>query len=133
MQYKTNRKMASRKSAGSPHFEESSTTSHIGGGRNQKLLHSPLTKEHGHRCPWHRVHSSWGSSTRKNRQAAPTFLTSAINLIQLQKHLKGMAKQMFEFRSTRNGTRILTKLMVVYQAVKAHFENTKLAYRTSFL
>jgi hypothetical protein len=23
--------------------------------------------------------------------------------------------------------------MVVYQAVKAHFENTKLAYRTSFL
>jgi hypothetical protein len=33
-----------------------------------------------------------------------------------------MVKQIFEFRTTRNGTRVITKDMVDYQSVKAHFE-----------
>jgi hypothetical protein len=53
---------------------------------------------------------------------------SATNLIQLQKRLKVVAKQMFEFHSTRNGTRVLTKDMVDYQVVKAHFEIANLSY-----
>jgi hypothetical protein len=58
--------------------------------------------------------------------------TSAINLIQLQKQLKGTAKQQFEFRSTRNGTRVTTKAMVDYQSVKGHFEANNLSYYTFY-
>jgi hypothetical protein len=53
----------------------------------------------------------------------PIVLTSANNLIQLQKQLKGVAKDTFEFRSTKNGTRIVTKNMVDYQSVKTYFES----------
>jgi hypothetical protein len=60
------------------------------------------------------------------------LLTSAINLIQLQKQLKGMAKQIFVFCTTRNGTRIITKDMVDYQSVKAHFETNNLSYYTFY-
>jgi hypothetical protein len=60
----------------------------------------------------------------------PIILTSAINLIQLQKQLKGIAKQQFEFRSTKNGTRVTTKNMVDYQSVKGHFE--ALPYNTFY-
>jgi hypothetical protein len=42
----------------------------------------------------------------------PIVLTSANNLIQTQKQLKGVAKQIFEFCTTRNGTRVITKNMV---------------------
>jgi hypothetical protein len=62
----------------------------------------------------------------------PIVLTSAANLIQLQKQLKGVARQSFEFRNTRNGTRVVTKGMVNYQAVKAHFDNNSIAYFTFF-
>jgi hypothetical protein len=51
-------------------------------------------------------------------------------LIQLQKQLKGVAKQNFEFRNTRNGTRVVTKDMVDYQAVKSHFDKNSLSYYT---
>jgi hypothetical protein len=37
------------------------------------------------------------------------LLKSATNLIQLQKQLKGMTKQIFEFHSTRYGTRVITR------------------------
>jgi hypothetical protein len=53
---------------------------------------------------------------------------SAANLIQLQKQLKGVAKQNFEFRSTRNGTRVVTKDMVDYQAVTTFLNNHSLSY-----
>jgi hypothetical protein len=39
----------------------------------------------------------------------PTILTSKTNLIQLLKQLKNVVKDDFEFRSTRNGTRVTTK------------------------
>jgi hypothetical protein len=59
-------------------------------------------------------------------------LTSAANLIQLQDQLKGVAKQHFEFRNTRNGTRLVTKDMVDYQAVKTYFERNSLSFFTFF-
>jgi hypothetical protein len=58
----------------------------------------------------------------------PIVLTSATNLIQLQKQLKGVAKQIFEFHSTKNRTRVITKGMVDFQSVKAHFESSNLSY-----
>jgi hypothetical protein len=54
----------------------------------------------------------------KLSRAPPIVLTSASNPIQLQKQLKSVAKDTFEFRSTKNGTRIVTKIMVDYQSVK---------------
>jgi hypothetical protein len=43
-------------------------------------------------------------ATEKSGRPPPIILTSAANLIQLQKQLKGVAKQSFEFRNTKNGT-----------------------------
>jgi hypothetical protein len=45
----------------------------------------------------------------KSSRPPPIVLTSASNLIQLQKQLKGVAIDTFEFRSTKNGTRVVTK------------------------
>jgi hypothetical protein len=56
----------------------------------------------------------------------PIVLASTTNLIQLQKQLKGVAKQRFKFHSTRNGTRVIAKGTVDYQSVKAHFESNNL-------
>jgi hypothetical protein len=53
-------------------------------------------------------------------------------LIQLQKQLKTVAKQSFEFRTIRNGTRVITKDMVYYLAVKAHIDSTSMSYFTFF-
>jgi hypothetical protein len=68
----------------------------------------------------------------KSSRPPPIVLTSAANLIQLQKQLKGVAKQHFGFRNTRNGTRVVTKDMVDYQAVKSYFNQNSLSYFTSF-
>jgi hypothetical protein len=63
----------------------------------------------------------------------PTIvLTSIVNLIQLQKQLKGVAKDNFEFRNTRNGTRVVTKNMVDYQAVKNYLNTQSLPYFTFY-
>jgi hypothetical protein len=59
-------------------------------------------------------------------------LTIAANLIQLQKKLKGVARQPFEFRNTKNGTRVVTKDMVDYLAGKAYFNQNSLSYFTFF-
>jgi hypothetical protein len=66
----------------------------------------------------------------KTGRPPPIVLTSTVNLIQLQKQLKGVAKDSFEFRITRNGTRVVTKDMVDYQAVKHYFDNQSLPYFT---
>jgi hypothetical protein len=42
-------------------------------------------------------------------------LTSATDPIQLRKQLKGVVKDSFEFRSTRNGTEVITKTMAEFQ------------------
>jgi hypothetical protein len=68
----------------------------------------------------------------KSGRPPPVILMSAANLIQLQKQLKGVAQQNFEFRNTRNGTRVVTKDMVDYQAVTSYFEIHSLSYFTFF-
>jgi hypothetical protein len=60
-------------------------------------------------------------------------LTSAANLIQLQKQLEGVVEENFEIRSTRNGTRLVTKDMVDYQAVKNFLNTQSLPYFTFLL
>jgi hypothetical protein len=48
----------------------------------------------------------------------PIILISTVNLMQLQRQLKGIVKGSFEFRKTRNRTRIVTKEMADYSAIK---------------
>jgi hypothetical protein len=69
----------------------------------------------------------------KTGRPPPVVLTSAINLIQLQKQLKNVVKEDFEFHNTRNRTRIITRGMVDFLAVKSHFEkNNLLSYFTFY-
>jgi hypothetical protein len=58
--------------------------------------------------------STEAEATGKSGRPPPIILTSAANLIQLQKQLKSVAKQSFEFRNAKNGTRVVTKDMVDY-------------------
>jgi hypothetical protein len=53
----------------------------------------------------------------------PIIFTSTVNLIQLQKQLKNEVKGDFEFHSTRNGTRVVTKGLADFEAAKTHFNN----------
>jgi hypothetical protein len=45
----------------------------------------------------------------------PIILTSDVNLLLLQKQLKGVVSEYFKFRSTRNGTRAITRLLADFQ------------------
>jgi hypothetical protein len=62
----------------------------------------------------------------------PIILTAKIKLIQLQKQLKNVVKADFEFRNTRNGTRVITKGMADFEAVKSHISNNNLSYFSFF-
>jgi hypothetical protein len=64
----------------------------------------------------------------KTGRSPPIILTSQANLIQLQKQLKNVVKGNFEFRSTRNGTKVVTKGMADFEAVKSHFTSNSLSY-----
>jgi hypothetical protein len=55
-------------------------------------------------------HQQQSPSSQRGRPP-PIILTSAINVIKLQKQLSGLVKDNFEFRNTRNGTRFVTKEM----------------------
>jgi hypothetical protein len=68
----------------------------------------------------------------KTGRPPPIILTSQTNLIQFQKQLKNVVKGDFEFRSTRNGTRVVTKCMANLEAVKSHFTNHNLSYYSFF-
>jgi hypothetical protein len=69
-------------------------------------------------------------TTAKTGRPPPIILTSAVNLIQLQKLLNNVVKEEFEFRTTRNGTKTITRGMVVFLGVKSHFETNNLSYFT---
>jgi hypothetical protein len=69
----------------------------------------------------------------KSGRPLPVILTSVDNLIQLQKHLKGVAHQTFEFRNNMKGTTIVTEDMVDYQAVKSYFGKNFFSYYTFYL
>jgi hypothetical protein len=68
----------------------------------------------------------------KTGRPPPIVLTSAVNLILLQKHLKGVVIENFEFRGTRNGTRVITRNMVDFESVKSHFDSQNLSYYSFF-
>jgi hypothetical protein len=58
----------------------------------------------------------------------PIILTSTTNLIQLQKQQKIVIKENFEFRSTRNGTRVIARAMADFKSVKSHFDANNQPY-----
>jgi hypothetical protein len=66
----------------------------------------------------------------KTGRPPPIVLTSAANLIQLQKQLKKVVSENFEFRSTRNGTRLMTRAMTDCNAVHSDFDKNNLSYFT---
>jgi hypothetical protein len=70
------------------------------------------------------------STSPKKGRPPPIVLTSAANLISLQRNLKGLLKDNFEFRSTRNGTRVVTRDMEDYQTVRKHFDSNIITYFT---
>jgi hypothetical protein len=72
------------------------------------------------------------ATAAKTCRPPPVILTSTVNLIQLQKQLKTLLKEHFEFRTTRNGTRIVTRGMVDFLGVKSHLKNQNLAFFTFF-
>jgi hypothetical protein len=72
-----------------------------------------------------------GEQQRKTNQAGrppPIILTSATNLLQLQKHIKDMVKGSFKFRNTKNGTRVPTKEMADFSAIKFFFLSKKFSF-----
>jgi hypothetical protein len=50
----------------------------------------------------------------------------------LQKVIKSVVKENFEFRNTRNGTRVITKILADFSAVKSHLETNNLPYFTFY-
>jgi hypothetical protein len=68
----------------------------------------------------------------KTGRPPPVLLTSAVNLILLQKLLKGAVSENCEFRSTRIGTRVITRSMADFQSVKSHFDGQNLSYYSFF-
>jgi hypothetical protein len=68
----------------------------------------------------------------KTVRPPPIVLTSAANLIQLQKQLKSLVKNNFEFHNTRNGTTIITKTMADFQHSNPTYKKNSLAYFTFY-
>jgi hypothetical protein len=66
------------------------------------------------------------ATSAKTGRPPPVMLSSAINPILLQNQPKGILKCNFEFRSTRNGTRVFTCEMADYSAIRAHFDSNNL-------
>jgi hypothetical protein len=69
-------------------------------------------------------------SPRKSGRPLPTATTSTTNLIQLQSDLKEHVRGKYQFRSTYNGTRIITKEMTDCSAMKSCLEKNNLHYFT---
>jgi hypothetical protein len=68
----------------------------------------------------------------KTCRPPPIILKSPTNLIQLQKQLKNVVKEDFEFRNTRNGSRVITRGMVDFLAIKSQFEGNNLSFFTFY-
>jgi hypothetical protein len=67
---------------------------------------------------------------RKSGRPPPIVMTSTTNLTRLQSDLKGYVKGEYEFQNTRNGTRIITKEITDYSAMKSYLEKNNLQYFT---
>jgi hypothetical protein len=69
----------------------------------------------------------------KTDRPPPIVITATVNLLQLQKLIKSVVKENFEFRNTRNGSSIITKTLTDFAAVKSHLETHNLPYFTFYL
>jgi hypothetical protein len=69
-------------------------------------------------------------SSSKAGRPPPIVLTTAANLMQLQKRIRDILTSSFEFRNTRSGTRIVTKEMADFSEIRKHLENNNLSYFT---
>jgi DNA-directed RNA polymerase specialized sigma54-like protein len=67
---------------------------------------------------------------RKSGRPPAIVTTSTTNLIRLQSDLKEHVKENYEFRNTQNRTRIITKEMVDYLAMKSYLEKNNFQYFT---
>jgi hypothetical protein len=65
---------------------------------------------------------------RKSGRPSPIVMTSTTNLIQLQSDLKEHVNGEYEFRNARNGTRVITKEIAYYSAMKSYVEENNLQY-----
>jgi hypothetical protein len=66
--------------------------------------------------------------TNRTGRPPPIVLTSQVNLIEIQKRLKSVTKGDLELRSTKNGTRVVTKEMADFSATKSHSDTQNLQY-----
>jgi hypothetical protein len=62
----------------------------------------------------------------------PIILTATTNLIQLQRQLKNVSKGDFEFRNSKTGSRVITKSLTDFEAVKSYFSSQNLTYYSFF-
>jgi hypothetical protein len=62
----------------------------------------------------------------------PIVIIATVNLLQLQKLIKSVVKENFEFQNTGNGTRIITKTLGDFPAVKSYLETHNLHYFTFY-
>jgi hypothetical protein len=68
----------------------------------------------------------------KTGRPPPIVITATTNLLQLQKIIRGVVKENFKFRNTRNGTRVLTQNLTDFAAVKSYLESRNLPYFTFY-
>jgi hypothetical protein len=64
-------------------------------------------------------------TTNEAGRPPPIILTSATNLLQLQKHIKGIVKGSSEYRNMKNGTRVMINEMADFSAIKSFFLSKK--------
>jgi hypothetical protein len=63
---------------------------------------------------------------------SPIILTSATNLLHLQKKPRSLLKGNFRFRTSKNGTRVVTRDMIYFSAIKAYFTSENPPFYSSF-
>jgi hypothetical protein len=68
----------------------------------------------------------------KTGRPPPIVITATVNLLQLQKLIKSPVKETFEFRKTRNGTRVILTTLGDFAAVKSYLETHNLHYFTFY-
>jgi hypothetical protein len=66
-------------------------------------------------------------SPSQSGRPPPIILTSVVNLIHLQKQLKSVVNDSFEFRTIRNGTRVVTRSLADFHSVKSLFDSKSLS------
>jgi hypothetical protein len=71
-------------------------------------------------------------TSNKAGRPPPIILTSAINLIKLQRHIRDIVKGDFDFRNTRSGSRIITKEMEDIYSIRKYLEGKNLSHFTFF-